>query len=73
MIYHSSWVFLTILVVVVTDPLLSEVIYFCKDSLRLASPSSNLFVGSLFIISKRVFLRIGFSLSPLTLNSSKDN
>lgn len=49
--------------------LLSVVMYFCRDSLRFASSKSNLFVGSLFIISKRVFLRMGFSFSPRTLNS----
>ena len=44
--------------------------YFCRDNLLLASFSSNLFSGSLDIISNRVFFRIGFSLESLTLNSS---
>lgn len=68
--YNHSSVFLASREVTVTEERLSEVMYFCRDSLRLASTMSSLLLGSLFIISKRVFLRMGFSLSPRTLNSS---
>lgn len=55
--------------VTVSVLLLSVVMYFWRDSLRLAYSRSSLFVGSLFIISNRVFFRMGFSFSPRTLNS----
>ena len=59
--------------VVVILLLPSVVIYFCNESRRLASIKSKRLLGSLFIISNKVFLRIGFNLSPRTLNSTKNN
>ena len=42
-----------------------------EESLLFASTNSNLLLGSLFIISNKVFFKIGFNFSPLTLNSTK--
>lgn len=70
---HSSFFlsYLLVAVVVVVVALPSAVMYFCKESLRLAYTNSNLLLAYLFIISNRVFLRMGLSLSPRTLNSTE--
>lgn len=58
---------------VVVPALPSLTMYLCSDNRRLASPNSSLLFASFDIISKRVFLRIGFRDVSLTLYSSKLN